>query len=278
MKLMQEISFTIDIQAPKEHVWSALWDDTYFREWAGIIDPGTYMVGELREGNEVQSISAENGYGVTSVVEKLIINEFTQLRHVSDTQDVGAETRKDEWTGGVEKYKLTDDNHSTLLEISFSVPKKLEDYFNNAYPKVMEKIKELSESIIVNQLKVLCDDLHGFTASIMIPNYSKNVLESRYYHNLHKEWASLTNHLDESTDNGTAFTTGKPVIKNNLGLKTLRQSKHQHPIEAVIVVPIIRGKKSVATLVVLADDPTVQFSNSDVVSLQKFIDKHLSWV
>src|SRR5690554_7172206 len=103
---MDELQFQVEIHATKEKVWDTLWRDETFRQWAGIIDPGTYMVGELKEGNEVQFISAENGYGVTSLVEKLVPNEFLLLRHQADTQDSGVQEREKQWTGGKESYTL----------------------------------------------------------------------------------------------------------------------------------------------------------------------------
>ena len=48
---MKEIQFSIEIHTTKERVWDTLWQDETFREWAGIIDPGTHMVGELKEDN-----------------------------------------------------------------------------------------------------------------------------------------------------------------------------------------------------------------------------------
>lgn len=78
---MKELEFSIEINASKARVWDTLWQDESFRDWAGIIDPGTYMVGALQEGNLVQFISAENGYGVTSLVEKLVVGELLLLRH-----------------------------------------------------------------------------------------------------------------------------------------------------------------------------------------------------
>lgn len=77
---MKRMQFSIEIKAAKEKVWSTLWDDQTFREWASIIDEGTYMVGEMKEGNDVQFISSVSGYGVTSFIEKLISNEFVQFR------------------------------------------------------------------------------------------------------------------------------------------------------------------------------------------------------
>ena len=103
------------------------------------------MVGELKEGNEVQFISAENGYGVTSLVEKLTPGEFLLLRHQADTQDTGTRDRDDEWTGGTESYKLEEKGGLTTLTAAFDVPPELEEYFKANYPKALEKVKALTE-------------------------------------------------------------------------------------------------------------------------------------
>jgi uncharacterized protein YndB with AHSA1/START domain len=142
---MNEMQFTIEISATKEKVWNVLWQDATLREWAGLIDPGTYMVGELTRGSEVEFISAKNGYGVTSLVEKVIPNEYALLRHSADTKEHGTETRDKEWTGGVESYELTENNGVTILKVAFDVPEELVEYFTNAYPKALDKIKELAE-------------------------------------------------------------------------------------------------------------------------------------
>ncbi len=142
---MKELQFTIEVYATKEKVWHTLWQDETFREWAGIIDPGTYMVGDLKEGNEVEFISAENGYGVTSLVEKLVVYEYLLLRHSADTQDSGAGVRDDEWTGGEESYLLAEEDGTTTLTAKFDVPEDMEEYFKVNYPKALERVKVLAE-------------------------------------------------------------------------------------------------------------------------------------
>lgn len=138
------MQFSIEINASHEKVWDTLWQNETFREWAGIIDPGTHMVGDLKEGNQVQYISG-NGYGVTSLVEKLTINEFLLLRHQADTQDEGRQARENEWTGGTESYSLTEDGGTTTLVAAVDVPLEMEDYFKANYPKAFERVKELAE-------------------------------------------------------------------------------------------------------------------------------------
>lgn len=142
---MKDLQFTITIDAPKDKVWETLWQDETLRQWAGIIDPGTYMTGELKAGSEVQFISAENGYGVTSLVEKVTPGEFLLLRHHADTRDSGQHDRDKEWTGGTESYTLTERAGTTTLTVAFDVPSKMEDYFKTNYPKALEQVRVLAE-------------------------------------------------------------------------------------------------------------------------------------
>lgn len=143
---MKQMQFTVEINAPKDKVWDTLWQDKTFREWASIVDPETYMMGELKEGNEVQFLSAENGYGVTSLVKKLVPGEYLLLLHEADTQDTGARTRQKQWTGGEESYALEEKDGITTVTTAFDVPEELEDYFNDAYPKALQRVKVLAET------------------------------------------------------------------------------------------------------------------------------------
>ena len=142
---MKNMQFSVAIQASAQKVWNTLWQDATLRQWAGIIDPGTYMVGELTQGAEVQFISG-NGYGVTSFVKELIPNQYVLLLHQADTQQSGTQERAKEWTGGKESYSLAETHDTTTLTVAFDVPPELEAYFAATYPKAMECIKQLAES------------------------------------------------------------------------------------------------------------------------------------
>jgi hypothetical protein len=142
---MKELQCSIEIHATQARVWDTLWQDETFREWASIIDPETYMVGDLKEGHEIQFISGASGYGVTSVVEKLVAGEFLLLRHRADTQEDGKREREKEWTGGEERYSLAEKDGTTTLTVAFDVPPALEEEFKVNYPKALERVKVLAE-------------------------------------------------------------------------------------------------------------------------------------
>ena len=138
------MQFSIEIVAPREKVWKTLFEDKTFRDWGSIIDEGQYMVGELAEGSHVQFISA-SGFGVTSLIEKLIPHEYIAFKQVADTMDSGKEVREKEWTGGAESYELIEKKSSTNLTVKIDVPPGLEEIFKDRFPKALERVKILAE-------------------------------------------------------------------------------------------------------------------------------------
>jgi len=137
---MKKLQFSIKINSSKEKLWSVLWDDQSFRDWASLIDEGTYIKGEMKEGNEIQFISSVNGYGVTSLVSKLIPNEYVLFKHASDTQNIGTATRDKQWSGGSESYSLIEEKGQTVLTIKSEIPEDLVEIFNTSIPKALERI------------------------------------------------------------------------------------------------------------------------------------------
>ena len=142
---MHKQQFSIDIQATPEQVWNTLWSDATFRDWASIIDEGTYLDGEVKEGSTVQFISSVNGYGVTSFIEKCVPNELVVFRHKKDTKDHGEVEREDEWSGGTERYVLEENGGVTMLALTSEILSELKEIFEDRIPKVLARIKVLAE-------------------------------------------------------------------------------------------------------------------------------------
>ncbi|MFA5800845.1 MAG: SRPBCC domain-containing protein [Thermoleophilia bacterium] len=143
---MQKMKFSIEIIAPRENVWKTLWENESFRDWASIVDEGTYMVGEMKAGNKVQFISSVSGYGVTSLIEKLVPNEFAVFRQMTDTKESGEQEREKEWAGGTESYSLAEKDGVTTLTVEFDVPRGQEETFKVRFPKALERVKILAET------------------------------------------------------------------------------------------------------------------------------------
>lgn len=139
---VKKLQFSIKIEASKEKVWNILWDDKTFRDWANNIDEGMYLLGDLKKGNVVHFMSP-TGYGVKSRIIKFIPNQLISFQHTEDTLE--EQTRKKEWTGGVESYLLEENGGITTLTIETDVPPEQEETFNDRMPKALKRIKILSE-------------------------------------------------------------------------------------------------------------------------------------
>lgn len=122
-----------------------MWNDKTFRDWANNIDEGMSLVGKLEQGTEVQFVSGQPGFGVTSLIEKLTPNEFISFRHLADTIGDGKQLREKEWTGGTENYALTEKNGITMLTAVMDTPLEQMENFTERLPKALNRIKELSE-------------------------------------------------------------------------------------------------------------------------------------
>ena len=141
-----DVRFSIEIKAPRERVWEVMWADRTFRDWASLIDDGTHMVGELREGGEVQFISSDSGYGVTSRVLKLVPGAFVSFRQVLDTKEHGRLEREPEWAGGEESYALAEQGGVTTVTVNLDVPVGLEETFRERFPKALQRLRALAEA------------------------------------------------------------------------------------------------------------------------------------
>jgi hypothetical protein len=145
---MQTIQHSIGINASKENVWEVLWSDQTLRDWANIIDEGTYMEGKLQQGNEISFMSA-SGFGVSSKVEKLIPYKYVSLRQIADIKvgkDGAIEKRDKQWTGGLESYELEESNGKVALTVTQDVPEELVEMFNTRIPQSLERVKVLAET------------------------------------------------------------------------------------------------------------------------------------
>ncbi len=148
LRIMQTIQHSVEIYASKENVWKVLWSDQILRDWASIIDEGTYMDGDLQEGNEVKFISSVSGYGVVSKVEKMIPNKYVSFIQVADIKvgkDGSFEKRDKQWTGGKESYEIEEKDEKVILSLKQETPDELVEYFKIKIPKALERVKTLAE-------------------------------------------------------------------------------------------------------------------------------------
>ena len=149
------MEFKITIRAPKDKVWNTLWDDASYKEWTSAFSGGSGSEGskaetDWKKGSKVLFVDG-NG-GMVSMIAENIPNEFMSFKHLGIVKQGVEDLESDEarqWAGLFENYNLRTTNGGTELVVSMSgveIPKEFEDYFRNAWPKALDKLKVLAES------------------------------------------------------------------------------------------------------------------------------------
>ena len=75
-------------------------------------------------------------------------NEFMSIKHLGvvkdGVEDLDSEQTK-EWAGSLENYTLKTVNGKTELTVDMDVTDEYKDYFEQTWPKALDKLKELAE-------------------------------------------------------------------------------------------------------------------------------------
>lgn len=145
---MKKLTFTIDINAPKEKVWNSLWDDENYENWTTPFCEGTYTVSDWNEGSKIYFM-APNGGGMNSRIDIKKPFETMSFKHYGEIENFkempDTEITKS-WSGSEERYDLAENNGITTVKVAVDIVESHEDYFNEAFPKALEKLKEIAES------------------------------------------------------------------------------------------------------------------------------------
>ncbi|HET6245401.1 MAG: SRPBCC domain-containing protein [Bacteroidetes bacterium] len=144
---MKKLKFSINIKASKEKIWSVLWDDKSYRVWTSVFSQGSYVQTDWKEGSKVLFLTPK-GDGMYSEIVTNRPNEFMAFKHIGEvknSKEQPIDEKTSTWTGSLENYLLQNEGEFTKLIVELDAFADFQDYFNETFPKALEKVKELSE-------------------------------------------------------------------------------------------------------------------------------------
>jgi hypothetical protein len=146
------MQYSITINAPREKVWKTLWDNATYKEWTAPFNESSSSRAETdwKKGSKVLFLDDKNE-GMASEITENIPNEYMGITHkgivLKGAEDYNSEEAK-KWAGSHENYTLKTVNGATELKVEMGgaeIPKEFQDYFANAWPKALNKLKEIAE-------------------------------------------------------------------------------------------------------------------------------------
>lgn len=151
---MKKLQFKKEINATCQKVYETmlgLKDKSSYEYWTSAFNPTSTYEGSWEKGSKIYFVGVdENGKkgGMVSEIEEHQPSNFISIRHYGfldgDTEITTGE-QVEKWAGGHENYSYEESNGITTVTVDIDTIDEYVDYFNNTYPKALDKLKEISE-------------------------------------------------------------------------------------------------------------------------------------
>ena len=99
------------------------------------------------------------------------------------------------------------------------------------------------------ELKEIIQKVGAESAAIMAPHLNEPYLFCKESINMPPEWVEIKNPIDNLTNNGRVYLSGQSYIAEHIDIEFVG-----HSISSILIVPIKKGKKPIATLELIISD------------------------
>lgn len=151
---MKKIQFKVSVKAPASHVYNRMLginDKSTYEQWTALFNATSTFEGSWDKGSKILFVGVddkgEKGGMVSKIVENMP-NRFVSIQHyglVKGDKEITEGPEVDKWANGLENYTFEENNGKTLVTVDLDTTEDFVDYMNNAYPKALDKLKELCE-------------------------------------------------------------------------------------------------------------------------------------
>lgn len=138
------LTFTIDIAAPRAHVWTCMLDDAPYRDWTAAFGEGSYYEGEWRSGADMRFLGPGGG-GLRSRIEQADAPEYLSIEHLGELRSGGVAAEGPDWVGAYERYRfeeLADDGTRLHIEL-LNLPDAYVPMMNAMWPKALDRLRQI---------------------------------------------------------------------------------------------------------------------------------------
>ena len=71
---------------------------------------------------------------------------FKHMTEIKDFKELPITEESESWSGSEERYDLAENNGITTVKVTIDIVEKYADFFNDTFPKALQKLKKIAES------------------------------------------------------------------------------------------------------------------------------------
>lgn len=184
--------FEVTINATAEKVWQILWDEGSYMQWTSAFHVGSYAKSDWKKNSRIHFLGPD-GNGMYSEIVKLERNKMMVFQHLGEVKNHQEQPQEESpaWSGTTESYTLEEVEGQIKLSVSVDFPNEMADYFNEAFPKALAIVKELSEKNYITVMTAVNADMNKVWNYWIDPKHIVN------WNNASEDWHTpkATNHV-----------------------------------------------------------------------------------
>lgn len=152
---MEDIHYSIVIDAPKERVWDAMLGKDTYPLWTDVFMPGSYFKGDWSEGSKIIFLAPDEAGGELGMISRVKENreyEFISLESVGVVHNDKEDTTSPEakmWAGSFENYTFKEVDGKTEVQVDLTSDEGISDedleMFDEMWRQALDKLKKLAE-------------------------------------------------------------------------------------------------------------------------------------
>ncbi len=140
------------IDAHVEKVYQTMLGQQTFSQWTSAFNSTSRYEGSWEKGSSIRFLGEDekgNRGGMVSRIRENIPYRFVSIEHygvLHGDEEITSGPEADKWAGGLENYSFEEHNGKTLVLVDVDVNDEFETYFEETWPKALNKLKELCEN------------------------------------------------------------------------------------------------------------------------------------
>jgi uncharacterized protein YndB with AHSA1/START domain len=143
-----QLNFTTTINAPVETVWHKMLDLETYKIWTAEFEPSSYYEGSWEQGEVIKFVSRDRS-GMVGFIKENRPMEHVSIEYTGELKDgnIDLESPATEVIkGSHEKYTFNKVSQTqTQLIVQADSSEQWSEYLNEAWPKALNKLKEICE-------------------------------------------------------------------------------------------------------------------------------------
>ncbi|OPY25144.1 MAG: hypothetical protein A4E27_01023 [Methanobacterium sp. PtaU1.Bin242] len=152
---MEELHFSIVIDARKEKVWEIMLGKETYPLWTDVFMPGSHFEGDWSKGSKIFFLAPDESGKMSGTVFRIKENhpyQFVSIENIGMVQDGREDISSKEakiYAGALENYTFKAINGKTVVMVDLSpvmdIPDDYKGMYEDMWANALRKLKELVE-------------------------------------------------------------------------------------------------------------------------------------